>query len=47
MSLSINSVDDLLVIFEKLSNGENIKVTEVGTIQHTIKLQGGNLRTII
>ncbi|EAH9639912.1 hypothetical protein EYX01_09330, partial [Campylobacter coli] len=41
MSLSINSVDDLLVIFEKLSNGENIKVTEVGTIQHTIKLQGG------
>ncbi|WP_171824250.1 hypothetical protein [Campylobacter jejuni] len=41
MDLPINSIDDLLTIFEKLSNGENVKVTEVGTIQHTIKLQGG------
>lgn len=41
MDLSINSIDDLLTIFEKLSNGENVKVTEVGTIQHTIKLWGG------
>ncbi|HEF1154066.1 hypothetical protein [Campylobacter lari] len=41
MNLSINSIDDLLMIFERLSNGENVKVTEVGTIQHTIKLQGG------
>ncbi|MCW1526044.1 hypothetical protein OLR83_02150 [Campylobacter jejuni] len=41
MDLSIKSFDDLLTIFEKLSNGENVKVTEVGTIQHTIKLQGG------
>ncbi|MBK1999933.1 hypothetical protein JG678_00530 [Campylobacter sp. 2018MI35] len=44
MDLSINSIDDLLTIFEKLSNGENVKVTEVGTIQHTIKLQGGRFK---
>ena len=45
MNLSINSLDDLLKIFDKLSNGENVRVVEVGTIQHTIKLQGGRFES--
>lgn len=41
MDISINSIDDLLSTYEKLSNGEAINIVDIGKIQYAIKLRGG------
>lgn len=38
---SINTLNDLRLLQEKLANGENVIISQIGQITHSIKLEGG------
>ena len=39
--MDINTIDDIMQLEQMLFNGENVEISSVGNITHTIKLSGG------